>query len=134
MAKPVKRKVATGRTTSTGRATPKGGAAGAAAKAAASNKATTTTGKGASTTKAKAGSTGSAPTRPAASSRYTPKSLPEYRVSPTWVPVLMFAFLIVGALVIIVNYTGAAWNTNNWYLIGGLSSILAGILVATQWH
>jgi Cell division protein CrgA len=71
---------------------------------------------------------------PAPSSRYTPKAPPEYRVSPTWVPVLMFAFLIVGALVIIVNYTGAAWSTNNWYLIGGLASILAGILVATQWH
>jgi hypothetical protein len=112
MAKPVKRKVSGARTTPGGRVTPKGGAKPVP----------------------RTGGERTAAAGPAPSSRYTPRAAPEYRVSPTWVPVLMFAFLIAGALVIIVNYTGAVWDTNNWYLIGGLTSILAGILVATQWH
>jgi hypothetical protein len=120
MAKPVKRKVSGGRTTSGGRHTPKGGVPAPA--------------KGAGGKPAVKAPAGNAVTGPAPSSRYTPRTPSEYHVSPTWVPVLMFAFLIVGALVIIVNYTGAVWDTNNWYLIGGLTSILAGILVATQWH
>ena len=51
-----------------------------------------------------------------------------------WVPVLMFALLGVGTLVILVNYTGALWETSNWYLLGGLAAILFGIITATQYH
>jgi hypothetical protein len=43
-------------------------------------------------------------------------------------------FLGVGTLVILVNYTGAVWDTSNWVLLGGLGSILAGIVTATQYH
>ena len=51
-----------------------------------------------------------------------------------WVPILMFAFLGIGTLMILVNYTGAVWSTNNWVLLGGLALILAGIVTATQYH
>ncbi len=53
--------------------------------------------------------------------------------SPTWVPVLMFALLILGVLMIVLNYVellpGAA---SNWYLLGGLGLVLGGIVTATQ--
>ena len=58
--------------------------------------------------------------------------------SPRWVPVLMFALWGVGLLVIVLNYMGvlpgSADGGNGWYLVGGLGSILAGIMVATQYR
>jgi hypothetical protein len=71
---------------------------------------------------------------PIASGRYTPPVPRNVKISPIWVPVLMFLFLGVGTLVILVNYTGTIWNTSNWVLLGGLASILAGIVTATQYH
>ena len=63
-------------------------------------------------------------------SGYTPG-----KVSPTWVPVLMFTLLILGALVIILNYLGwVPGGVSNWYLLGGLGLILGGIVTATQFH
>src|SRR5687767_87941 len=43
---------------------------------------------------------------PPASGRYTPPVPHHKKVSPRWVPVLMFALLTVGVLVIILNYLG----------------------------
>ena len=47
----------------------------------------------------------------------------------------MFALLIVGALMIVLNYLellpGAV---TNWYLLGGLGLILGGIFTATQYR
>jgi hypothetical protein len=105
MAKPAKRKVQGG-----GRVTPKGGVA------------PTKT-----TTRASAGA-------PEASSRYTPPIPSSVKVSPVWVPILMFALLGVGTLVILINYTDTLWGTSNWYLLGGLACILGGIITATQYH
>lgn len=71
-----------------------------------------------------------APVQQPYSSGYVPG-----KVSPTWVPVLMFALLIGGALLIILNYMGwVPGDTSNWYLLGGLGLILAGIVTATQFH
>jgi hypothetical protein len=72
---------------------------------------------------------------PAASSRYTPP-IPSYKkVSPTWVPVLMFALLAVGLVVIFCNYLGVLpGDTKNSYLLVGLAFILGGIVTATQYH
>ena len=57
------------------------------------------------------------------------------KVSPAWVPVLMFGLLVVGSLMIIVNYLGLLpGGTNNWYLLAGLGLILGGIITATQLH
>ena len=83
---------------------------------------------------------GGAPARPSKaaepnpSARYTPPIPHNVKVSPIWVPILMFAFLGVGTLLILVNYTGVVWSTSNWVLLGGLASILAGIVTATQYH
>jgi hypothetical protein len=71
----------------------------------------------------------------AASSRYTPPIPKSAKVSPPWVPVLMFVLLGLGTLVILLNYLellpGAV---SNWYLFGGLGLILGGILTATQYR
>lgn len=57
------------------------------------------------------------------------------KVSPTWIPVLMFTLLGLGAILIIFNYIGwVPGGTSNWYLLGGLGLILAGIVTATQFH
>ena len=68
------------------------------------------------------------------SGRYTPPIPRDVKVSPIWVPILMFAFLGIGTLLILINYTGVVWNTSNWILLGGLGLILAGIIIATQYH
>lgn len=55
--------------------------------------------------------------------------------SPSWVPILMFGLLIVGVLVILLNYVAPIPGApSNWYLLAGLSAILAGIIAATQYR
>ena len=78
---------------------------------------------------------------PEASGRYTPPIPKEMRVSPTWVPVLMFTLLVVGVAIILLNYVSLlpTWgflpdDTSNVWLLVGLGMILAGIVVATQWR
>ena len=71
-----------------------------------------------------------APVQQPYSSGYVPG-----KVSPVWIPVLMFGLLIAGALVIIMNYMGwVPGGVSNWYLLGGLGLILGGIVTATQFH
>lgn len=80
------------------------------------------------------GSSHSAP-RPDPSSRYTPPVPKEYKVSPPWVPVLMFTLLGIGLAVIFLNYLGVLpGGTKNSYLLVGLGSILGGIMTATQYR
>jgi hypothetical protein len=75
------------------------------------------------------------PSRPDASSRYTPPIPHQMKVSPAWVPVLMFALLGIGLVVIFCNYLGVLpGGTKNSYLLVGLGSILGGIVTATQYH
>src|SRR3954452_6199143 len=71
---------------------------------------------------------------PEATGRYTPPIPRAVRVSPWWVPALMFALLGIGTLMILLNYTGVVWDTSNWVLLAGLALILAGIVTATQYH
>ncbi len=58
--------------------------------------------------------------------------------SPMWVPVLMFGLLLVGMIVIILNYMGLLpfvdGEASNWYLLLGLGLILGGIITATQYR
>lgn len=69
------------------------------------------------------------------SGRYTAPIPQEFKVSPTWVPVLMFTLLGLGALVIFLNYLGLLPGaTDNMYLLLGLGLILGGIVTATQFH
>jgi hypothetical protein len=71
---------------------------------------------------------------PGASSRYTPPTPTYAKESPRWVPVLMFALLGIGLAVIILNYLELLpGSVSNWYLLGGLGLIFAGIITATQY-
>jgi hypothetical protein len=73
--------------------------------------------------------------RPEPSSRYTPPIPREMKVSARWVPVLMFALLAIGLVVIFCNYLGVLpGGTKNSYLLVGLAGILGGIITATQYH
>ncbi len=71
----------------------------------------------------------------ASSSRYTPP-VPQYmKQSPRWVPILMFALWIIGALVIICYYLDfLPGGRSQWYLAGGLGLILAGLYTATKYR
>jgi hypothetical protein len=72
---------------------------------------------------------------PSASSRYTPPVPREMKFSPPWVPVLMFALLGVGLVVIFLNYLGVLpGGTDNRWLLVGLVAILGGIITATQYR
>ncbi len=54
--------------------------------------------------------------------------------SPIWVPVLMFGLMGAGIIVILLNYVGSLWTTNNGILLAGLGMILGGIITATQYR
>lgn len=69
------------------------------------------------------------------SGRYTAPIPPEFKVSPAWVPILMFTLLGLGALVIFLNYLGLLPGaTDNKYLLLGLALVLGGIVTSTQFH
>jgi hypothetical protein len=111
-----------------GRVTPKGPRPGERRPSAASSSGST--GTGGSPVPRSSGAAG-----PGASSRYTPPIPKSVKHSAPWVPYVMFALLIAGALMIVLNYIellpGAA---SNLYLILGLVLILLGILTATQYR
>jgi hypothetical protein len=65
-------------------------------------------------------------------SRYTPPPPKNTPPSPLWVPVVMFALLVTGTLVIVVNYLGILpGEQQNRYLLQGLAQITAGFVMAT---
>jgi len=70
--------------------------------------------------------------------RYTPPIPKEHRVSPKWVPILMFTLLGAGLLVIILNYLGLMptkdGEASNWYLLLGLGLITGGFITATGYR
>ena len=72
---------------------------------------------------------------PSFSKRYTPPQA-NYAPgpSPWWVPALMFGLLIVGALIIMLNYMGVFGEAENLRLVIGLGFILGGIITATQYR
>ena len=73
---------------------------------------------------------------PAASTRYTPRAGTVHAPSPTWLPVVMIALFIIGLVVIFLHYVDLflPGATSNWWLLGGLGFILAGIITATQYR
>ena len=69
------------------------------------------------------------------SGRYTPPIPRSKKVSPLWVPALMFTCLLVGVILIVVNYLGVLpGGTQNLYLLIGLGLITLGFLTATQYR
>jgi hypothetical protein len=70
-----------------------------------------------------------------ASGRYTPPIPKEQKVSPRWVPILMFTLLGLGVLVIVLNYLDLLpGDTSNTYLLIGLGLITGGFITATNYH
>ena len=66
---------------------------------------------------------------------YTPPISRDVRVSPPWVPVVMFVLLGLGALVILFYYLGfVPGGRSNWYLFSGLTCVLGGLFTATKYH
>jgi hypothetical protein len=125
MAKPVKRKVAGGRVTPPKGAVPK-----------------TTTSASSSSSSSTSSSSSAKSKGPAESSRYTAPIPREMKISPWWVPALMFTLLGLGVIIIICNYIGLVPgfipglpdDTSNTYLLIGLGLILGGIITATNYH
>jgi hypothetical protein len=75
-------------------------------------------------------------TTPPASARYTPPVPKSEKVSPIWVPILMFTCLGVGMLTIILNYVNVlpGDDPSNAYLMVGLALITVGFITATKYH
>jgi cell division protein CrgA len=72
---------------------------------------------------------------PGQSTRYTPPTPREAKVSPPWVPVLMFTLLGIGLVVIFLNYLDLLpGGMSNAYLGLGLAAICGGIITATQYR
>ncbi len=89
------------------------------------------------TTPKATGAKGTSPTgrQPTPSNRYTPPIPREQKVSPRWVPVLLFAFLLSGAAVIVLNYLSLLpGDADNRYLLFGLALITGGFITATKYH
>ncbi len=73
--------------------------------------------------------------RPGSSGRYTPPIPKEQRKSPAWVGVLLLALLVLGLLLIVLNYVGVLPSgTHNYYLVAGIVAIIAGLVMATTYH
>jgi hypothetical protein len=69
------------------------------------------------------------------SGRYTPPIPKEVRESPRWFPFALLGFLVLGLLMIVLNYVHVLpGGTNNWYLIGGIGCIVVGLFMATFYH
>ena len=70
-----------------------------------------------------------------ASGRYTPPVPRGKKVSPRWVPIAMLTFLVVGVVIVVINYLGVLpGGASNWYLLAGLGLIALGFVTATQYR
>lgn len=73
--------------------------------------------------------------RPGQSTRYTPPTPREVKVSPMWVPILMFSLLGIGLVVIFLNYLDLLPGGMSYAYLGlGLAAICGGIITATQYR
>lgn len=141
MAKPTKRKGSRSRQSSANRPRPEQPAAGSAPDATRSGPAEPTAAEKTSAEKPSTRPSRPRPaptkrTTPPATGRYTPPIPKAEKVSPIWVPILMFAFLGLGMLTIILNYVNVlpGSDPSNTYLMIGLGLITAGFITATKYH
>jgi hypothetical protein len=50
-----------------------------------------------------------------------------------WVAPLMFALLLIGGLMIVLNYVDVLpGSPTNWWLLGGMGCLIGALIVATQ--
>ncbi len=67
--------------------------------------------------------------------RYTAPIPKSVKRSPRWYPYVLLALLILGVLVIILNFVGALPSSpTNWYTIVGLVAILVSVVMATRYR
>jgi hypothetical protein len=89
-------------------------------------------------TKAKARGQGHGRTTPKgreATGRYTPPIPRQVKRSPRWYPWLLLGLLVLGVLVIVLNYIGALPHSPaNWYTLGAILAIMAGGLMSTRYR
>ena len=79
--------------------------------------------------------TGRGGARPVSSGRYTPPIPRRVRTSPKWLGPLILALLLIGVLMIVLNYFDVLPDSpTNWYLLGGIVIFGGGFLLATQWR
>ncbi len=73
---------------------------------------------------------------PKATGRYTPPVPRSEKVSPRWVPIVMFGSLGLGMLIILANYVSLlpGDEPSNMYLLLGLVFITVGFVTATKFH
>ena len=73
---------------------------------------------------------------PKQTGRYTPPVPRSEKVSPKWVPIVMFTSLGLGMLVILANYVSLLPGNepSNMYLLLGLVLITTGFITATKYH
>ncbi len=84
----------------------------------------------------KPGGTTSGRVTPKPTARYTPPVPRAEKVSPKWVPIVMFTSLGLGMLVILANYVSLlpGGEPSNMYLLLGLALITTGFVTATKYH
>ncbi len=72
---------------------------------------------------------------PKGTGRYTPPVPKTQKVSPMWVPIVMFTCLLGGMFMIILNYVSILPKSpHNGWLLGGLGLITIGFITATRYH
>jgi len=73
----------------------------------------------------------------AASSRYTPPVPQSEKESPRWWPVMMLSLFGIGGLLILLKYLGwvpGGQDGSQWWIMGGLVFVLAGLFASTKWR
>lgn len=74
-------------------------------------------------------------TAPEQSGKYTPPVPRTVRKSPRWFGPAVLLLLILGVLLILLNYlTVLPGAVSAWYLVAGLVVIFAGFVMATRYH
>jgi Cell division protein CrgA len=74
-------------------------------------------------------------TERARNDRYTPPIPKNAKASPRWMGLLIIGLFLLGVLIIILNYAGVLpGGVDNWWLLGAIGSIFAGLMVATRYR
>jgi hypothetical protein len=74
-------------------------------------------------------------TPPEAGGRYTPPAPRGARSSPRWYGIVILALLLIGVLMILLNYmTALPGAVSIWYLIAGIVAIAVGLVMATRYR
>jgi Cell division protein CrgA len=69
------------------------------------------------------------------SDRYTPPVPKTAKASPPWMGVMIIALFVLGVLIIILNYADLLpGGVSNWWLVGAIGAIFAGLMMATRYR